>query len=505
MPAMVHPRASRVVLRASILICVCVGAGVATAQQDATGPVASLNAEAKALSETDPERSLAVALKAQTAAREARDLRGEAEALNYIAYGYRNQSLLDLARQSAQESVRLYVEAADGWGEAQGYNTIGLVEADAGRFPEALEAHLKALAIRERESDKEGLAYSYNNLGNTYRNMGQYPRALDYHQRGLALKIELGMKSSEAYSHHNIGLVHFAMGQYPEAIAAYRRALAIRGELDDPRGIAVCLNAIGQVEARTDPAAALRTFERALTLRQETGDQRGEMATELNVGDVYRRTENLPRAMAAYNRALALGDRIEAPLMRSRALGAIAEIEAARGDFESAYTHIVEHQETRERMFSQENTARFQRLQLAHETERQQRQLQLMEREGALREAELARVRTVRTALGVIAVLVLVSLALLYARFRLKQQSEARFRAQAETLAEALDRVQTLKGLLPICAWCKKIRDDNGYWTQVEAYVSDHSAAEFTHSICPSCFDTVSSEQPAQPETQAAQ
>ena len=88
-----------------------------------------------------------------------------------------------------------------------------------------------------------------------------------------------------------------------------------------------------------------------------------------------------------------------------------------------------------------------------------------------------------------VAVLVALSLALLYARFSLKQQYEARFRAQAEQLQAAMDREQTLKGLLPICASCKKIRDDNGYWTQVERYVAEHSAAEFTHSICPSCFE----------------
>lgn len=482
-----------VVLTALLL---ALSAGTARAQPGATGPVAAMNAEAKALSETDPGRSLDIAQRALGAAREARDVRGQAEALNYIAYGHRNQSLLDLARRSALESIRLYVQAGDGWGEAQGYNTLGLIEADDGRFPEALESHLKALAIRERTGDREGLAYSFNNIGNIHRNMGQYKEALASHQRGLALKVELGMRSSEAYSHHNIGLVYFAMKDYPSAEAAYRRGLAIREELKDPRAIAVSLNAIGQVEALTDPASALATYERALSLRRQTGDERGEMATELNLGDLHRRMRDLPRATAAYNRALELGARIDAPLMRSRALGAIAEIEADRGDYEAAYRHMVQHQEARERMFSQENTARIQRLQLAHETERQQRQLQILEQEKALREAELAHVRTVRTALGIIAVLVAVSLALLYARYRLKQQSEQRFRAQAEALAEALDRVQTLKGLLPICAWCKKIRDDNGYWTQVEAYVARHSAVEFTHSICPACVAVVDVDTP---------
>ena len=56
-----------------------------------------------------------------------------------------------------------------------------------------------------------------------------------------------------------------------------------------------------------------------------------------------------------------------------------------------------------------------------------------------------------------------------------------------EELREALSKIKTLSGLLPICASCKKIRDDKGYWSQIEAYVSRHTDAEFSHSICPDC------------------
>jgi len=50
-----------------------------------------------------------------------------------------------------------------------------------------------------------------------------------------------------------------------------------------------------------------------------------------------------------------------------------------------------------------------------------------------------------------------------------------------------MENIKILSGLLPICASCKKIRDDKGYWNQIEAYIRDHSEAEFTHSICPDC------------------
>jgi len=54
-------------------------------------------------------------------------------------------------------------------------------------------------------------------------------------------------------------------------------------------------------------------------------------------------------------------------------------------------------------------------------------------------------------------------------------------------LQEALNDIKILKGFLPICAKCKKIRDDQGYWNQVEKYISEHSEAKFTHGICPQC------------------
>jgi DNA-binding response OmpR family regulator len=55
-------------------------------------------------------------------------------------------------------------------------------------------------------------------------------------------------------------------------------------------------------------------------------------------------------------------------------------------------------------------------------------------------------------------------------------------------LEEALSRVKTLQGLLPICSYCKKIRNDHNYWQQVEGYISDHSEAQFSHGICPECY-----------------
>jgi PAS domain S-box-containing protein len=56
-------------------------------------------------------------------------------------------------------------------------------------------------------------------------------------------------------------------------------------------------------------------------------------------------------------------------------------------------------------------------------------------------------------------------------------------------LEKALKEIKQLRGIIPICACCKKIRDDKGAWNQLEAYISDHSEAEFSHGICPECAE----------------
>jgi len=62
-------------------------------------------------------------------------------------------------------------------------------------------------------------------------------------------------------------------------------------------------------------------------------------------------------------------------------------------------------------------------------------------------------------------------------------------------LQESLAKIKTLSGLLPICAWCKKIRNDEGYWQSVEAYISEHTKAELTHGVCNECLNKLCAEE----------
>jgi len=86
-------------------------------------------------------------------------------------------------------------------------------------------------------------------------------------------------------------------------------------------------------------------------------------------------------------------------------------------------------------------------------------------------------------------------------RIREKEAAEQERNRYVEELQKALKEVKQLSGFLPICSHCKQIRDDTGYWNQIESYISEHTEALFSHSICPDCAKKLYPEYDLYPET----
>lgn len=90
--------------------------------------------------------------------------------------------------------------------------------------------------------------------------------------------------------------------------------------------------------------------------------------------------------------------------------------------------------------------------------------------------------------LVIVAVYLMIAFAVYsFRRRREVQVSRDRLALKNKELQAAFTEIKRLRGMIPICSSCKNIRDDSGYWHEVAAYISDHSDAEFTHSICPDC------------------
>lgn len=109
---------------------------------------------------------------------------------------------------------------------------------------------------------------------------------------------------------------------------------------------------------------------------------------------------------------------------------------------------------------------------------------------GIVAKIDLAEVRRPFVLAGLITLLFAVVLVTIGVTvfFKLTNPIIDKLNLSVESLQSALNEVKALRGILPICSFCKKIRNDDGYWDQVEVYVANHSDADFSHSICPDCM-----------------
>jgi len=76
-----------------------------------------------------------------------------------------------------------------------------------------------------------------------------------------------------------------------------------------------------------------------------------------------------------------------------------------------------------------------------------------------------------------------------------RSKMEANRKALTGQLQDAREKIKTLQGLIPVCAWCKKVRNDKGYWEQLEKYISENTGVNFSHGICPECEGRVEKEE----------
>ena len=176
------------------------------------------------------------------------------------------------------------------------------------------------------------------------------------------------------------------------------------------------------------------------------------------------------------------------------AIRALSETYEMRGDLESALLHARLHRALRDSVAVERGAQEAAAVENRISAEREAAENQVLRAERQVREAVIARQR-MGFVLG--GLLLLVSAALVAALIHFNRGGKERerlVRAANEALEDAnrelrvaLSEVRTLEGLIPICARCKKVRDEGGYWESVETYIASRSDALFSHGICNEC------------------
>ena len=365
------------------------------------------------------------------------------------------------------------------------------INTDAGNYDQALTYSLQAVDILDKIPDEQTKInlIKVDVLGTvswTYRCLGEYAISTEYALRGLKLAQSTGVRRYEGGVLNILSVIYAESNDLPAARQMGQKVVEYCREAGNFRGESIALNNLAMTYLEMgDGQQALATCKESLRLAQDHGIEKvvitalstlgeiylglkdlvnaeqyllqtlqlardkkagsDELQCLLHLGKVYQLEQKEQAALAAFQEALLLSQAANDRRSQFQCHELLAALYEQQGDLGTALHHFKQYHLLKEQVFNETADHKLRNLRISHEVE------------------------------------------------TLKHESEIH-RLKNIELEAALAQVKQLSGLLPICASCKKIRDDAGYWHDVAVYIRDHSEAEFSHGMCPDCVQNLYAE-----------
>ena len=379
-------------------------------------------------------------------------------------------------------------------------NVQGLIEERFGDYSAALESFQRALAAAENSNDAEGLFTVHGSIGIAMMNVGEHEQALESFL--LARELEVDAASESATTLANLGDVSYLLDDYDSAKEYHLEALGMRQAAGSEVELALSHHSLGAIHYTCgDLEQSLENFEQALELRQRLKLVPEQAETLAGLSVVLAALDEEARATEAVGRSLEITDQFEMGGRRLGVLESLAGMQEKLGNATQALKALREARAVEREQLSAATRRQIAQFRAQLDSKEQERRIALLTKEGALRDLAMQRQRQVRNYLVVgSSLLALIALAgwgawaVLRRTHRALTVANETVQRHSERLEQASTRIQRLEGLLPICAECKSVRDDVGAWLPIEDYVDDHTEASFTHGLCPTCVEDLSSQ-----------
>jgi tetratricopeptide (TPR) repeat protein len=421
-----------------------------------------------------------------------------AEAENAYGLALWSEARYDSAVAHLQEARSVWEALHDSAGLGRVNNNLGVTHYQWGNLELALDSYLRALAIRRAMGDARGVALVLTNVGLTYKDLHQPDLATATLADAVAAADTVADPSVQGYARYSLGLARLEAGDPEGARRAFEESLAIYQDQDSAQaagGRALNIRGLARVRLlEGDAQGAVAMLEDLFDGAPEGVRSARQALALLDLGRAYDASGASDRAVPTLERGLALGRSAGQRVLVVDALDALSRVHESRGELRQALEYTRRRDALRDSLAVETGAQQVAAVALRLASERQARENQTLRAEQQVREAVIARQR-LGFALGggVLALALALAGTLVYVnrqghaqRTELDAINRSLAAANRE-LREAVAEVQTLEGLIPICARCKKVRDDQGFWESVESYISRRSEALFSHCICNEC------------------
>lgn len=312
--------------------------------------------------------------------------------LNGLGILYKNNGQPQKAIECHRRSLRIREELNDQVGISTTLHNLGTTYSMTGDFDQALECHLKALKLNEASEDQSRIAASLQAIGIVYGELNERKNALDYLRRALTIFEQLNDVGGLADTQNNLGLIYFGTNEYEKALKNLNQALQIYQEMGRKPRITRGLNNIGLIYLRLNQKEkALSYFQQALETAQTINDIQLMAAVMENMAVIYGETHQDAMAESYFQKALSLAESTgERPRVRN-ILRDLAEFYEGRKNYDKALEYLRKMIGVQETIAGEESSKRIEVLQARFETEKKEKEIELLHRNREIQELEIAR------------------------------------------------------------------------------------------------------------------
>lgn len=354
--------------------------------------------------------------KAETIARKSNNTKGLADTKFQRAYAVYYSGKGDSAMAMYQECIAAYRTLLDSTSIAACYNKIGFIYREKGDRPKALENYTQALRSNLNEADKMEAGNSYLNIGLIHHDQMDYQQALKYELLALSMYEKSQDKNRMANALARIGNIYADINQDSIALTYSQRSLALSQEAGNNRLVAINLNNMAEIYIRWgDFARALGLYQQSLAMREKIGDKNGVALILSNLGSTYAQLKNLDSAFYYTRKSLALCIEIEYKEMEMSNYLVLSEVFKTSGNLDSSLFYYIKYNEAYVALNNEKSSNEINRLNTSLESERKEKQIELLSKESALRESDLQqeRAKTWFLAFGILVLIALTVMVLI--------------------------------------------------------------------------------------------
>lgn len=465
---------------------------LATGMAD-TARVNVLNALSKALSHSNPDSAIIIATEAKSLAETAEYKPGLALAYKNTGMGYYLQAKWKETVLAWQEAAEVYKQIGDKRGVANMLSNQGAVYFNQGDDEKALELHLQSLSMAEEINDTLRILTALTNIGGIYLNKeATYKEALDYFTRSYKLSLLIKDDYSIGTSAANLGETYYKMGNDSTALIYLRQSEKAYAE--QPENLPYTLNYIGRVYTRQ------KKFEEAVVIHTRAFEISKRLDTKLDqtqslvaLAQAYGAKGDRDAAVNTYKQSLGIGITLNALTEMKDAYQGLADNYSLLKEFDSAFKYQNLLLAVKDAIYNAETTKRLGRMQLTFAIEKQESQIDLLNKDKELQQQEIKRQKMVKYSfIGGFAVMVLFASVFFAQRNRIKnakrRSDELLLNILPEETAEELKETGTAK-TKSFESITVLFTDFKNFTIASEKLTPEELVAEINH--CYSAFDRI--------------